>query len=121
MATIDRVLDALGCIRAPLCQGEYDLHNLVANALIQGELAYIHEKVLGPRRRIDFYVDGIGIEVKKGRPALGKLKLQLEKYALAEEIEAIVLVVERNANIPRRIAGKPVHVVSLNRLWGIAL
>ena len=33
----------------------------------------------------------------------------------------LILVTEKSLGLPREIGGKPVRVVCLNRLWGIAL
>lgn len=118
---MERILSALMTLRAPLSQGEYDLHSLVARALEAAGIDYIHEAPLGRGRRIDFLCGAIGIEVKRGRPAPGILKKQLAGYLAHEGLTGLVLVVERTANIPDTIGGKPVKIVSLNRLWGIAL
>ena len=60
----DMVLIALKKIRAPLPRDEYDLHGLVARALQDGEISFIHEATLAPRCRIDFLCDDVGVEVK---------------------------------------------------------
>ena len=41
--------------------------------------------------------------------------------AIDEQIEALILVTEKTVALPRTIGGKPVKLVCLNRLWGIAL
>ena len=118
---MERILSALMTLRAPLSQGEYDLHSLVARALEAAGIDYIHEAPLGRGRRIDFLCGEIGIEVKRGRPAPGLLTKQLAGYLQSERLTALILVTERSASVPPLIGGKPVKVLSLNRLWGIAL
>ena len=118
---MEQVLNALSGLRAPLSQGEYDLHRLVAEALEAAGVEYIHEAPLGRGRRIDFLCGSVGIEVKRGRPAPGLLKKQLSGYLESPQVSALILIAERTANIPPVIGGKPVKIVSLNRLWGIAL
>lgn len=118
---MDDIIHALKTLRVPLGQGEYDIHSLVAQALMQHGLAPKHEVSLGARRRIDFLVGTIGIEVKRGRPQSKSLMLQISKYLASDALSGLVLVVERNATVPGSIHGKPVKVVSLNRLWGISL
>lgn len=118
----DRVLESLKKIRAPLAQGEYDLHQIVADQLQEEGLLYIHEAKLAPRCRIDFLIEGqIGIELKKGRPNAAKMKEQAYRYATIEDIKALIVIVEKWVNLPNQLAGKPVYTLSLNRLWGIAL
>ena len=58
---MEKVLPALKCIRAPLVQGEYDLHALVAESLQKADIAFLHEAALGSRARIDFLCGKIGV------------------------------------------------------------
>lgn len=116
-----RVLDALQTLRVTPMSSEYALHDRVADCLRDASLPYAHEVVLAPRRRIDFVCEGIGIEIKRGKPVRSRLRDQLTAYAVSPALDAIIVLVERNVTLPRSLAGKPVLVLSLNRLWGIAL
>lgn len=118
---IDRVAAALSAVRMPAQPEEYDIHGAVAEALAAAGLEYEHEYRLGPRRRIDFRVGRIGIEVKKGRPASSALAAQLRKYLESDELDAVIVVTQRVTRVPDAIDGKPVRLLSLNRLWGVAL
>ena len=119
--SIARVASALAAVRVPAQPEEYDIHSAVAWALSDAGLEYEHEYRLGPRRRIDFRVGRVGIEVKKGRPAASRLAEQLRRYLESDDLDAVVVVAQRVTALPRAIAGKPVCLVSLNRLWGVAL
>ena len=119
--SIARVASALAAVRVPAQPEEYDIHSAVAQALSDAGLEYEHEYRLGPRRRIDFRVGRVGIEVKKGRPAASRLAEQLRRYLESDDLDAVVVVAQRVTTLPRAIAGKPVCLVSLNRLWGVAL
>ena len=119
--SIDRVIAALSAVRVPAQPEEYDIHAAVARALTEAGLEYEHEYRLGPRRRIDFKVGRIGIEVKKGRPASSELAKQLRRYLASDELDAMVVVTQRVTHVPASISGKPVRLISLNRLWGVAL
>ena len=101
--------------------GEYDLHQMVFRALVRAGYQPRHEVALGPRCRIDFMVDGLGIEIKKGKPVRRAVMEQAARYLESGQLEGLLLVVERSANLPGRILGKPVVVLGLNRLWGVAL
>lgn len=116
-----RVLDALNTLRVTPLPSEYELHDLVADCLKEAGLPFAHEAPVAPRRRIDFLCGRVGIEVKRGKPIPSRLNAQISAYASSPALDALIVLVERNANLPRSIAGKPVYVVSLNRLWGIAL
>lgn len=117
-----RVLKALESIRTSLVIDEYSLQGLIAQKLTQAGISYSKEYRLGPRNRIDFLVEGgIGIEVKKGKPHGRQVIGQLERYTKSPKIIAVVLVVERNLDIPKEINCKPCYSFGLNKLWGIAL
>ena len=118
---IDRIVDALASVRMPAQPEEYDIHAAVAGALAAAGLDFEHEYRLGPRRRIDFRVGRVGIEVKKGRPASSELAKQLRRYLASDELDAVVVVTQRVTHVPASISGKPVRLISLNRLWGVAL
>lgn len=118
---MERVYEALTALRVPLQQGEYDLHRLVMDALDAAGIPWDHEVRLAPRCRIDLMCGGVGIEVKRGKPDPARIRAQLARYAACGQVEALVLVTEKTVAVPHVIGGKPVRVVCLNRLWGIAL
>ena len=115
------VAAALEAVRMPAQPEEYDIHAAVAEALCAAGLAFEHEFRLGPRCRIDFRVGRVGIEVKKGRPAPSTLREQLGRYLETGALDAMIVVAQRVTALPDAICGKPVRLVSLNRLWGVAL
>ncbi len=100
---------------------EMALHACIAEGLRGAGFPLVHEARLGPRCRIDFLVDDVGIEIKCGKPPRRTLLAQLARYAAGSQIHSLIVVVERSAHLPTIIGGKPCHVLSLNRLWGIAL
>ena len=118
---LSRICAALSVVRMPAQPEETDIHTAIAAALVAAGLEFEHECRLGPRRRIDFRVGRVGIEVKKGRPATSELTRQLGRYLESEALDAVIVVVQRVTALPRTIGGKPVRLISLNRLWGVAL
>ncbi len=118
---LERVCAALRTIRAPLQRGEYDLHGLIRLALADSGLFPSHEVRLAPRCRIDFLCGTVGIEIKRGRVEKARVLSQLRRYAQSEEIGSLVLVSEKSLDLPASLGGKPLRVICLNRLWGIAL
>lgn len=122
MEELRGVMEALSQIRVPQAQPEErELHALVEEALLRASLSFGHEVALAPRSRIDFLCGGIGIEVKKGRPPREALLRQCGKYLQSDRLTALVLLLPRQVWLPERLQGKPLRVVSLNRLWGVAL
>ncbi len=118
---LENVVEAISALRAPLQQGEYDLHRLVMEALDTASLPYQHEVSLAPRCRIDLMCGSVGIEIKRGKPETARVLSQLRRYAACEQLTALVVVAEKTLPLPRTMNGKPVRLVCLNRLWGIAL
>lgn len=118
---MEQVLHALQTLRAPLQQGEYDLHRLVMNALEENSIPFAHEVALAPRCRIDLMCGSVGVEIKRGQPDRTRVRQQLTRYAQCAQVESLILVTEKTIDLPRTINGKPVRMVCLNRLWGIAL
>lgn len=118
---MERIVQAISTLRVPLQQGEYDLHRLVADALDAAGLKWTHEVSLAPRCRIDLMCGSIGIEIKRGKVERGRMIAQLTKYAACEQVTGLILVTEKTVPVPRAIAGKPVRLICLNRLWGVAL
>ena len=121
MTQLERIIAALSRLRAPLQQGEYDLHRLVMDALDASGIPFAHEVKLAPRCRIDLMCGGVGIEIKRGKVEKTRILQQLTRYAGCEAVEGLILVTEKTVPVPHAIAGKPVRLICLNRLWGIAL
>lgn len=121
MNALEQTAKAISTLRAPLQQGEYDLHRLVMDALDAASLPWEHEVLLAPRCRIDLMCGSVGIEIKRGKVEKGRILAQLTRYAACPQITGMILVTEKTVPVPRAILGKPVHLICLNRLWGIAL
>ena len=100
---------------------EYDIHAEIASALQKAGIAYKHEYRLKPRCRLDFFVDGTAIEVKKGKPVPSLLMKQIVGYLESDELTDIVIVTQHSAKLPQTLHGKKVYQLSLDRLWGISL
>ena len=115
------ILRALSTLRASAMPGEYDLHRLAAEAFNAAGLPCAHEYRLAPRRRIDFFLEGVGVEIKKGRPNARELLKQVERYLACDELKEIVVVTQKDTPLPARVLGKRVTCISLDRLWGVAL
>ena len=118
---LQTVLDALRELRSPFALYENDLHRMVEKRLAEAGLSFQHEAKIGPGCRIDYLVDRIGIEIKKGRPDAAQLKRQLMRYAACEGVDALIVISSRSVSLPALVMGKPVYGIVLNQLWGVAL
>jgi hypothetical protein len=117
-----QVLKSLSNLRINPIIEEFDLQNKLAVALANAGISFTREYYLGPRNRVDFLTgNGIAIEVKKGKPNKKQVIQQLDRYTAFENVKGIILVVEKNLDVPREINGKPCMSFGLNKLWGIAL
>lgn len=115
-------MSVLGAIEAQLLGHQLPFGGEIASQLIVGGLLeqlgleVIREyPVSGARGRIDFYLprEQVGIELKvKGSPS--EVVRQLQRYAAAPEVAALMLVTGRaalGASLPSSLAGKPLRVV----------
>lgn len=121
MNEIEKILSALSAIRISAIPEECEIHEAVSAALSAAGIAFEHEFRLKPGTRIDFVCGEIGIEVKKSRPKSSELQAQLRRYLEETCLNAMIVVLQKPCYLPERICGKPVFVLALNRLWGVAL
>lgn len=115
------VITVLESMRVPAQPEEYEIHAMIDRALTDADIPHIHEYRIAPGRRIDFICGRIGIEVKKGRPRSAALRRQAERYLSGDQLDELVVVLQKPCCLPDTILGKPVRVLCLNRLWGVAL
>ena len=119
------VYDALSALRAPLQQGEYDLHRLVMDALDAAGLPWEHEVRLAPRCRIDLMCGSVGIEIKRGKPEPARIRSQLARYAACEQVLAAeeTLLLDalssagRLAAVPERLVDVGSSVMGCGVAW----
>ena len=115
------IIEALRALRVPAGQSENTIHDMVARALQAGGFHPAHEAKLGPGQRIDFMVGSVGIEIKRGKISSAVLLPQIRRYLASDALSALIIVAEKRVRIPSPVMGKPVRVISLAGLWGVAL
>lgn len=119
---MEHIIKALSQIRINPVSDEYVLQAVIASELCLSKIKFKREYKLGSRNRVDFITgDGFVIEVKKGKPNKTQVIKQLHRYAAFDKVKGIILVVEKNLDVPKEINGKPCISFGLNKLWGIAL
>ena len=117
-----RVAVALKAVRLQQAGlGEFEIHDALCQVLMEAGIEHRREYTFGPRCRADIWVQGIAIEVKKQRPARAALLAQVQRYSDQSDLSGLIVVLEKSIHLPKEINGKPVAVLSLNSLWGIAL
>lgn len=100
---------------------ESEIRDRLYAELIKAGMTARTEVPFGPGCRADIWVDGVVVEVKKKRPDRAKVTTQLHRYAQQKNVTGMILVLERSIVLPEEIDNKPVAILSLNSLWGIAL
>lgn len=119
---LGQVVSAVRTVRiANAGMSETEIHDAICKTLATNGIPFRREYRFGPHCRADIWVDGIVIEVKKERPARADLWKQVERYAAQAAVRSVVVVMERSISLSPTVYGKPLEVVSLNALWGIAL
>ena len=118
---LDAVYRALQEMRPPFAPYEADIHQMVGEALAASGLAFTHETRIGKGCRIDFLAEGIGVEIKKGKPIPATLLRQLARYAACEPVSALIVVTQRSVRLPASVGGKPLRTLALHQLWGVSL
>ena len=118
---LEIVLHALRAMRPPFLPHEADIHQMIASQLSREAIPYQHEASIGKGCRIDFLAGSIGLEIKKGKPVAATLKRQLCRYAACEGVSALVVITQRFVKLPSLFSGKPVVLLTLSQLWGVAL
>lgn len=120
-ATWESVTAALHTLRVGAADSEERLHEQAAEAFARAGLEAAHEVRLAPRCRIDFMVGDIGVEIKKKKPQRAPLIAQLTRYAACPQVARLIVLAPRGVDLPKSIGGKPVTMMSLEKLWGIML
>ncbi|MBE5760803.1 MAG: hypothetical protein E7334_02255 [Clostridiales bacterium] len=121
MTDVNSIISALKNIRAPGVIDELELQETVRQALDDAKIEYKKEARIDKGCRVDFFIDGIVLEVKARIRPSSVLKKQLSKYASCQCVKELILVSNERASVPGIIMGKKVHVLLLKSLWGISV
>jgi hypothetical protein len=116
-----RLLSALSTLRLPPQADEFALQGEVEKALQREGIEYRREARLGPSARVDFLCGHVAVEVKRVRPTRAALLRQLLRYAASNEVSSFIVVSERSLRLPGSIGGKPLYLLTLSKLWGVAI
>jgi hypothetical protein len=111
--TSARLREVLGAYRYTHAS-ERDLQDGLAQVLSLRGIRFDREVRLSDEDRPDFMVDGIAVEVKVDG-SLSAVTRQLHRYAQHKPVRAVLLVtsLQRLANLPTEMNGKPVAVLAL--------
>ncbi len=119
--TMEAVAAALMELRSPIALYETDIHACVGQQLEAAGFPCVHEAKIAMGCRIDFLVGTVGVEIKKGKPSAATLTAQLQRYAACDAVDGLIVLTERTVRLPKTLLGKPVRLITLSQLWGVAL
>lgn len=92
---------------------EDDLQSAIESALIISEIDFKREHDLGEAGRVDFFLDGVALEVKTHGSRFAVLR-QLHRYAEHDDVTAVLLVTpSMKLDAPPTLNGKPCGVCRL--------
>ena len=91
---------------------EFALHNEIAARLRRQGIAFQREVRMGTRKRPDFMVGDVAVEVKVQGGRLHVLR-QLKRYADDPRVGGVVLVTTRPLGLLNTLGGKPLVSVEL--------
>jgi hypothetical protein len=128
--TLRKITTALSSLRLSAALSEVAIHERISEVFSKGGIKFEHEYKAFPRKRFDYWIDGIVVEVKKSRPDRRKLLLQLNKYTSDKRVKAVVYVSglavqnrmpQHMPKLPKEMNGKPVISLCLTKNWGLAI
>ena len=103
--------------RLPL-HDEKQLQNQIESILLEaaGKENMQREYRLDAHNIVDFFINGIGIEIKLKAPKRSIFK-QCERYCKFDSIKNLILVTNTAMGFPAEINGKSCFVVNLGKAW----
>ena len=91
---------------------EFSLHREIVARLQRASVPFEREVQMGAKKRPDFMLGSVVVEVKIQGSAMGILR-QLKRYADDPRVEGVVLVSTRPITLPSLLGGKSVLAVDL--------
>lgn len=95
---------------------EETLQRHIEGVLKHHGVPYEREYRLDEKNRIDFFCEGLGIEVKIKGSAMSIYR-QCERYCQFQQIEAFLLITNKAMGFPQEIKGKPCYVINTGMAW----
>lgn len=111
----ERIKELLSRYRLDITS-EATVQDQIEKVLQESKIEYYREFRLSSNDRIDFFIGGIGIEIKINGPVRAIFR-QCAKYCACDEIESLVLVSARAMGFPDTIKGKPCYYHNLGQSW----
>lgn len=92
------------------------LQNDLEKYFKESNLDFKREFKIGSNSILDFFIDGLAIEVKiQSKSSNLNIYKQLEKYSEFEEIKNILLITSKSLSLPSQINNKPLYILNLSK------
>lgn len=114
--TINELINLLSSYQFPLST-ESQTQDSIEKVLIEKGVSYLREHRFSPKDRVDFFIDGVAVEVKINKGQAEAIYRQCKRYCQHDEVKALILVSNRAMGFPEEIDGKPCYYISLGKSW----
>lgn len=112
MLNIEKIINILYSYKFPV-SSEKELQEAIYFVFKENNFDVKKEYYLNNSSIVDFYTDGIAIEVKiKG--SAKSIYRQCERYCLLDNVKSLILVSSKAMGFPEEINGKPCYYVNIS-------
>lgn len=95
---------------------EKETQHQMETKLCENNIRFDREYKLNDTSIIDFFLEGIAVEVKiKG--SARSIYRQLDRYSRFAEVKTILLVTNKSMGFPPQLNNKPCYVLNLGKAW----
>jgi hypothetical protein len=112
---LNTVYKILSSARFPL-NNEKELQAAIEIRLKDNYANFNREYRFDQNNIVDFFVNGIAIEVKISGNAKAIYK-QCERYCQFDKVKSLILVTNRSMGFPKTLNGKACYVLNLGKAW----
>lgn len=114
-SSIQNILSTLKGYRFDL-SSEKELQLQIQSLLNENGIDVKPEYRLSETDIVDFYTDGLAIEVKIKGSATA-IHRQCKRYVSNNDVSALLLITNRSIGFPKEINNKPCYVLTLGQAW----
>jgi hypothetical protein len=92
------------------------LQNEISTIFTNNNIPFEKEFRLDDKNIVDFMINGLAIEIKiNSKVSRMNIYRQLERYALNDKVETILLISSKTMTLPESINNKPIYILQLGR------
>jgi len=112
---IEDILTAIKSRRLPITT-EKELQLEIEKLLTDKGIEHEREYRLDKSNILDFFIDGIAVEVKI-KSSAKKIYRQCERYCQFDKVNSLILLTSKTMGFPKEINNKPCYLHSLGMQW----